>query len=343
MTERRLLLLVAVFVGFASGCSSSGTGETGGGGGGAGAGGGGTGTGGGGTGVGGGSTATGGGGNNGAVTGAEVATASSSSFTDGGLGYLSQSVMCPAGKVALGGGAVFLGADGGDADGMIMEIVPIGDPPSGWKVAGSTQYQTGGGRGQSDQLQVHVVCAAGASIQVVNASSSAAVNAFVSQSVTCPSGTRAVSGGARFTDADGGEREGMLMQSAATGSPPDGWTAAGSTQYGTSGGPGIGDRIQVFAVCAAGLEPTTAVLASDAGSFVQQSVTCPSGTLAVGGGATFFGTDGGVADGMLMESAPTSSASAGWTAAGSTRFSTANGRGPGDWIQVQAVCVAGTN
>jgi hypothetical protein len=339
LLRTRLLLLFGVFVAVAAGCSSSGSGGTGGG---SAVGGGGTGGNGGGAGAGGGGTSTGGG-NGAGVTGAVVVTAISNPIADGGLGYVSQSAMCPAGKVALGGGAVFTGVDGGTGDGMIMESAPIGDPPSGWLVAGSTQYESGGGRGQSDGIQVHVICAAGASIQVVSATSAGVVNAFTSQSVTCPTGTHAVGGGARFTDADGGAREGMLMQSVATGSPADGWTAAGSTQYGTNGGPGFGDRILVFAVCAAGLDPTTVVLTSDAGQFVEQSVTCPGGTLAVGGGATFLGADGGAADGMLMASAPTSNASAGWRAAGSTQYSTANGRGFGDRIQVQAVCVAGTN
>jgi hypothetical protein len=105
----------------------------------------------------------------------------------------------------------------------------------------------------------------------------------------------------------------------------------------------VGDRIVVFAVCADGLEATTSTSASDAGAFVEQSVLCPMGTLAVGGGAMFTDAEGGARDGMLMASMPVGSSFAGWLAAGSTQYATTGGRGPSNRIQAQAICVPGGN
>ena len=42
-----------------------------------------------------------------------------------------------------------------------MASFPVGSPPTGWKATGSVQYQTAGGPGAADRLQVFVVCATG--------------------------------------------------------------------------------------------------------------------------------------------------------------------------------------
>ena len=75
--------------------------------------------------------------------------------------YAQQEADCAAGQRALGGGAMFTDATGTIKEGMLMGSFPVGSPPTGWQAAGSVQYQTTGGPGFADRLQVFVVCASG--------------------------------------------------------------------------------------------------------------------------------------------------------------------------------------
>ena len=75
--------------------------------------------------------------------------------------YVQQEADCAAGQRALGGGAMFTDATGTIKEGMLMGSFPVGSPPTGWQAAGSVQYQTTGGPGAADRLQVFVVCTNG--------------------------------------------------------------------------------------------------------------------------------------------------------------------------------------
>jgi hypothetical protein len=144
---------------------------------------------------------------------------------------------------AVGGGFRHLFA-------ALMNDFPTGTVPAGWSATGSTQYTTTGGQGVGDHMRVSVVCASGdAGAQVVASTSSPVDAGFVSQSVACPVGQIAVAGGVMFTDATDAGHDGMLMNAAPVGSPPTSWAATGSTQYGSIGGQGVGDRMRVFAIC----------------------------------------------------------------------------------------------
>jgi hypothetical protein len=87
---------------------------------------------------------------------------STSTPVDGGTSYyVQQEADCAAGQRALGGGAMFTDATGTIKEGMLMASFPVGSPPTGWQAAGSVQYQTTGGPGAADRLQVFVVCTNG--------------------------------------------------------------------------------------------------------------------------------------------------------------------------------------
>ena len=117
---------------------------------------------------------------------------------------------------------------------------------------GLTQYTTAGGNGVGDRILVFAVCAImDSSLVAVSATSTPVSNGLVAQSVGCPTGKTALGGGLQFTDAGGAARDGMVMSTIPLGNPPTGRAASGSTQYTTAGGNGVGDRILVFAVCAA--------------------------------------------------------------------------------------------
>jgi hypothetical protein len=176
----------------------------------------------------------------------------SATSTPVSFGLVAQSVSCPAGKLAVGGGVRFTDAGGAVRDGMVMSTVPVSSPPTGWAASGSTQYTTAGGNGVGDRILVFAVCAAAdTSVTSVSVTSTPVSIGLVAQSVSCPAGKLAVGGGVRFTDAGGAARDGMVMSTVPVGNPPAAWAASGSTQYTTAGGNGVGDRILVFAVCTA--------------------------------------------------------------------------------------------
>jgi hypothetical protein len=105
-------------------------------------------------------------------------------------------------------------------------------------------------------LDTRVTALEAAAVTVVTATSTpydGGTDYYLVQEADCAAGQRALGGGAMFTDATGTIKEGMLMASFPVGSPPTGWQAAGSMEYGTNGGPGPADRLQVFVVCTNGL------------------------------------------------------------------------------------------
>jgi hypothetical protein len=104
-------------------------------------------------------------------------------------------------------------------------------------------------------LDTRVTALEAATVTVVTATSPTPTtgNYYVTQEADCAAGQRALGGGAMFTDASGTIKGGMLMSSFPVGSPPTGWQASGSIQYGTAGDPGASDRLQVYVVCTNGL------------------------------------------------------------------------------------------
>lgn len=271
--------------------------------------------------------------------GVTVVTATSTPVSDG---FVSQSVACPSGQVALGGGASFTDGTGAPRDGMVFSSVPTGDPPAGWAASGSTQYTTTGGLGAADRLQVYAVCAARDGLSVATSASGTLAGDFVSMPASCPDGQIGFGGGAMFTATDGGPRDGMLMNDGPSGTPPTGWAATGSVQYTTTGGQGVGDRMQVSVICSsvdAGSEVVTAMSTPADAGFLTQSVACPAGQSAVAGGVSFTDATGAGRDGMLMNSVPVGSPPTSWAVTGSTQYATTGGQGIGDRMRVFAVCV----
>jgi hypothetical protein len=77
------------------------------------------------------------------------------------LEYHAAQADCPPGKVAIGGGVRFA-KDGTTGDGMVMRSMPVftpGAPPTGWVVAGTVQYSSGGPI-LGDYILAYAVCAA---------------------------------------------------------------------------------------------------------------------------------------------------------------------------------------
>ncbi len=75
-------------------------------------------------------------------------------------------------------------------------------------------------------------------------------NSYVVHTASCPAGKVVSGGGVDFTDTTGLAKDGMVMASA-----PDAtftqWVGRGATNYTTTGGVGVGDRLRVYAICVA--------------------------------------------------------------------------------------------
>jgi hypothetical protein len=270
--------------------------------------------------------------------------------------YETAQANCLPGMVAIGGGAQFVEIGTGiTRDGALMSSLPVGGspttPPTGWLATGSTQFTSNNGAGVGDQLIAYAVCAAAGlnpSTVTIPTPLPPPPPFFLSTQVSCPSGLAALSGGVRLTDATSNPRDGMVMSTLPdyTGSnPPTGWLGSDSAQYTTIGGNGVGDHLEVQAVCAdvcaaAAIEVVFAPSSAGMNTVLTSQVNCPSGKVAIGGGAR-FAHGSATADGALMRSMPVFTAGGpptGWIAAGSTQYLSGGPDGPSDQIVAYAVC-----
>jgi hypothetical protein len=289
---------------------------------------------------------------------------------------VSAQAICPPGKVAIGGGAQFIDmATGSTRDGLLMSSLPMGGSavtaPNGWLASGSTQYQASpGGLTISDHLVAYAVCAAEGPTPSTGLHPSTVTTTaqfpsppmmhpyYLTAQTSCPSG-QALSGGVRFADATG-PKDGMVMSNLPdyTGTnPPTGWLASGSVQYSTFMGNSGADRIHVQAVCAnvcAGDIQVSDIQANDIATTppavnapAWSSVICPTGMVAISGGARFADSSGATADGALMLSMPLyvpgtpptpPGPPTGWIAAGSTQY-LGDGPNPGPSVRIVAYAV----
>lgn len=296
------------------------------------------------------------------ISGIHVAT-SALAFTTPPTSYFARATAyCPGGMVAIGGGGQFVDAAGTTTkDGAMMSSVPLGGsptmPPTGWVFSGSTQFTGAGGQGVGDALIAYAVCAAPGTNPSTMTTAEPLVltptpppqNYFLSTTAICPAGQKALGGGVRFADASPMPKDGMVMSSLPdyTGSnAPTGWLASGSAQFTTVGGEGLGDHLDVQAVCAdvcaaTAIEVVTAQSLPVPNYYHTITVTCPGTKVAISGGARFAGSSG-TADGALMQSMPVfapGGSPTGWAAAGSTQYLSGNGGGgPSDHLVVYAVC-----
>jgi hypothetical protein len=288
------------------------------------------------------------------ISGVQVVTAQAAPVAPSK--FVSVQADCPAGHVAIGGGAQFVDmATGQTGDGMLISSLPAGgpgEPPLGWIASGSTQYTAQGGLGPSTQLVTYAICAAAGVAAISSVTQPLEVTSppkyDVGAKVDCPAGQTALSGGMRFADASG-PKDGMLMRSMPVfdpGAPPTGWVAAGSAKYLAGNGPA--DRIDVEAVCAGvcaevGIEVVPSLSETEALAYHFAQVDCPPGKVAIGGGVR-FGKGGTNADGMVMRSMPVFAPGGpptGWIAAGSVQYYGDGGEiTAGDTIFAYAVCAA---
>ena len=183
--------------------------------------------------------------------------------------------------------------------------------------AGPTRWLSSGGSGggvpNDAQTIGYGLCldAGPAATQVVVASSAGPAGTFATAqaTATCPAGSRLLSGGARTTPGTVGSLKpsGSFPSDGAghpllAGEDPPSWTAVGLN----GGGGDQGNATHAFAICATGEElPAVSIAhaqvpgpaaASTAG---QTSVTCPAGTVLLGGGGYIsdaFGLPGSQGD-----------------------------------------------
>jgi len=208
-----------------------------------------------------------------------------------GAGFAAH-VKCPAGKVPLGGGYY------ADLSIVVTASYPIEDasnPTSNWEVYGKNQGVT------THSLYAYAVCVIASAAQgweVVRRTDTVGAGAGLNADVACPAGKVAVGGGyypdPGFFSSNSAPPRGIIRDSpTADASQSSHWQIYGHNYAGST------QSIYVYAVCVnASAAPSREVVRTPynvaTGAAVVDTVQCPTGKVAVGGGyyvAGWFGVN----------------------------------------------------
>jgi hypothetical protein len=213
-------------------------------------------------------------------------------------GFVDQIAQCPAGTVALGGGAAVVGA--GSANfGTELQESTAGTNSFGslWMAAVSNSSST------NRTLGIFAVCGdAPAGYQVVYHAVTLPAGGFIRQTAQCPAGTVALGGGASVAGIGDGDHNTEIQESD-PGSNSAGalWLTSMSNHSGTA------YTIDLTADCAdapSGYQIAETTYSLPAGGFVRDTSTCPAGKIALGGGAAVVGAGSANFGTEMQESDP---------------------------------------
>jgi hypothetical protein len=234
-----------------------------------------------------------------ALAGYELVTKSVSVV---GFGFLRDTVLCPAGKVALGGGAQVTGAGSSEFQVAIQESVVGtigGGAQSLWLVALRNQGFA------TRTIGLRVACALPpAGYEVVGVNVPLPAGGFAREPAVCPAGKVVLGGGASVVGAGSQNFHTGLRESTAgeVGSPAQAlWLVSASNFSGQ-------DRtLGIRAVCAdpvAGYQITFTDVAVAVGDYAREGTRCPAGTVVLAGGASVVGAGNANFGTTLRESMP---------------------------------------
>jgi hypothetical protein len=213
-------------------------------------------------------------------------------------GFVRNTAPCPAGKVALGGGAQVVGAGSANFGTVVRESEP-GTLGGGalWLAAVSNQSST------SRTLGIFAVCAnKPRGYKVVEKTFSLPAHGFVRHTAPCPAGKVVLGGGAAVVGA-GSANFGTVVRESSPGTLGGGslWLAAVSNRSATH------RTLGIFAVCASKPTNYTVVekkVSLPAGGFVRDTAVCPAGKVVLGGGSAVVGAGTGNFATTVQESDP---------------------------------------
>lgn len=196
-------------------------------------------------------------------------------------GFLRRSVACPAGTVVLGGGVRKVGAPIEPSPVVVQESNPGttgGGTTFGWLVAARNTAAA------ERTLEISAVCAEPPpGYELVRTDAIVQSGEVMRQSVSCPAGTVVLGGGAQVVGAGSSDFRTDLLESAPEGlsGTATSWTVALLNDGGQQ------RTVGFRAVCAqapAGYQVTSAQHTVPDGGHYGQTVACPDGTVAAGGG-----------------------------------------------------------
>lgn len=231
-------------------------------------------------------------------------------------------VACPTGKRAIAGGARIFGSNIGTSLIASAPEWPTPSAPTSWRGTARGPFNNSWG------IRVDAICATSVpGYQVVRASDNR-VSTYISKPADCPTGKRAIGGGARVLG-----NGTSLITSHPAWQPPvfTSWLAAAVGPFGESWG------IHVDAICATSVPGYQFVdgYHHPANGLASGTVNCPTGKRIIGGGAAMAAAaDDFVATSLIVNGpeGPTPSAPTSW-------HGTARGPSGNSWyLVVAAIC-----
>ena len=216
----------------------------------------------------------------------------------------SETASCPAGTVALSGGAETIGADGNV--GLYQSRADLADPPTSWTGAAREVIATGA----SWQLRVDVVCGELPGHERIVSVGGQSTVAHQSATLACPAGKQTIGGGAGLT--------GALLNQSLHASGKNGFTDWHVRAH--DFGAGVSSSswgIDIDAICSENtrFEEIQQVTIADAGSPKQITANCIGDKVPLGGGARILGdTDDAALRRSRPEDGPPSDPPVGWDA-----------------------------
>jgi hypothetical protein len=187
-------------------------------------------------------------------------------------------ISCPAGSVVLNGGARVVGAGSANFNMRIHESRAGELTTPLWLTAVENRSTT------DRNLMFRAICVGAGALSeyaVEDVDVRMTTDSIGRETVTCPAGTQAVSGGVRLLG-DLGPDAAVRIRESAPAAGEDGWTVALSSQEDAA------QRAEVVAVCRSELADYTVEVEDEPlspGGSVRATVSCPAGTVALGGGA----------------------------------------------------------
>jgi hypothetical protein len=252
-----------------------------------------------------------------------------------GGAFLRDTVACPAGTVALGGGVSVVGAGGGQEFQTVLHESTPGTVGGGAQSIWLVAVRNGGV--PSHTVGIRAVCAEPpAGYHVATSDVALPVGGSVRSAAVCPAGTVVLGGGASVIG-QGSSNFGTILQESAPSTVGGGAQSQWLVSIRNAGGE---DRtVRLRAVCAeplAGYQVVSHTVEVAADGYQRTTVLCPAGTAVLGGGASVVGAGSGPFPTALRESAPGqtgSPAQAAWL------VSIRNGEFVNRNVGLRAVCV----
>jgi len=222
-----------------------------------------------------------------ASSAAVIAAAAAAGPAQAASPLVRDTALCPAGKVAVGGGSQVVGAGSADFNTSLQESAP-GTIGGGAQSLWLTTLRNNSGVTRT--IGLFAACASKpAGYEVVRKDTSVPAGGFLRSTATCPAGKVVLAGGAQVVG-EGTTDFRTQMQESAPGTVNGGaqslWLVA------LRNNDHAAHTIGIFAACAsppAGYQVVRKDTVVPAGGFLRDTANCPLGKVVMGGGASVIG------------------------------------------------------